>query len=120
MTTEELREMTQFETNLILKILRSSPETADFEPQLAVAKVWSLDDYGSLAIRTPDDLPNSSSAPMTKIPPEGQASDADGIDVHFLLFQRGGSLCELQIYKDDGSPISRTFEVDDIETMTVG
>ncbi len=50
---------------------------------------------------------------------EGEVLDSDGIAIHFLLFERERLLCELQIYKDDGSPIKRSVDVEDVEPMTL-
>ena len=60
-----------------------------------------------------------SSRPMTKLHAEAQAKDADGIDVHFLLFERDGLLCELQIYKDDGTPIAVALECASVEVVVL-
>ncbi len=51
---------------------------------------------------------------------EAQAPDSDGIHVHFLLHVVSGFAAELEIYKDDGTPIGRLPRADELEVMVLG
>ena len=83
------------------------------------ALVSDLDECGSIAITYSHGEAAPSRISMRKIAAEGEVLDSDGIAIHFLLFERERLLCELQIYKDDGSPIKRSVDVEDVEPMTL-
>lgn len=74
----------------------------DIERMLRTARVSQLDDAGSLAILCGERRPT---ATVKQVPVEGEMLDKDGVAVHVLLHVRDGKPSELEIYKDDGSPI---------------
>ena len=100
---EEFREMTEYEYDLIQKLL-----SIDFPGREALAKqikssvVRKIDNEGSLEF-----LVNG--APMAqverRIPIEAEAKDADGVAIHALLHVVTGLVKELEIYKDDSSSV---------------
>jgi hypothetical protein len=64
-------------------------------------RVETLDELGSLRLHsTCEPIPFVSSVPV-----EGEARDKDGVLIHVLLHARQGIPVELEIYKEDGSPI---------------
>ena len=98
--------------------------TADFAgkpevaKQLGISLVQTIDDEGSLALKPSDTAPP---APVKKlpIPVEAEGVDVDGIHVHFLLHVEKGFVKELEIYKDDGSPIKRMPSPDELEVIVL-
>jgi hypothetical protein len=54
-----------------------------------------------------------------RIPVEADAVDEDGIHVHFLLHVVKGFAKELEVYKDDGSPIRRMPSPGDLEMCQI-
>lgn len=116
---ETYRCATSFENATIRKILAADPSLAPLAEQLTGAEVARIDEYGSIAIRPAAARPDSSTGPMRKLPSEAECVDADGVHVHFLLFSRNGWLCELQIYKDDGSPLQAMPSSDELEVLVL-
>jgi uncharacterized protein DUF6984 len=112
------RQPTQFETGYIRRLL-----TADFQGkqeisnQLNAARVRVIDDDGSLEFEGRNDWPVATAE--KRIPVEGEAPDADGILIHFLLHTVKGLVKELEIYKDDGSPIMRAPKPDELRVIVL-
>ena len=115
----EWRAATASEEAILRKILLADVSTSALLAQLKDAKVATIDEYGSLTISPINATPDRMLARMVKLPAEAQAPDVDGIDVHFLIFEQGGWLSELQIYKDDGTPIRRAFSPDQLEVLVL-
>jgi hypothetical protein len=113
------RSATAFEEGVMRKILAADEKLGRFAEQVSGAAVGTIDDYGSICIRPVVAGAEAMAGPVRKLAAEGQAKDSDEIDVHFLLFEQNGRLCELQIYKDDGSPIQRRISVDDLEILVL-
>jgi hypothetical protein len=115
--SETYRCAAPFENGAIRKILAVDASLAPLAEQLTGAEVARIDDYGSISIRPAGARLENSAEPMRKVPAEAQSVDSDGVHVHFLLFVRDGWLCELQIYKDDGSPLQTTPSISDLEVL---
>jgi hypothetical protein len=112
------REPTPTETAIIQRLL-----SADFvgreglTKQLNRCRVRIIDNEGSLQLE-----PNEATLPVVvakRIPVEADASDEDGIHIHFLLHVMGGFARELEVYKDDGSPIKRAPSPKDLEVIVL-
>lgn len=101
----DYREPTARERELFQKLLSVDfPGRDELAKQLAVAQVHSLDTDGSLKIQTTVDL----SAPVSRrVPVEAEAPDVDGVPIYILLHVVDGRAYELELYKADGSRISR-------------
>lgn len=56
---------------------------------------------------------------VKQIPVEGYAIDTDGVEAHVLLHVREGLPYELEIFKDDGSPISSLDVFSNMEVMVL-
>jgi hypothetical protein len=99
----EWREPTAEEEGLLALLL--SAEFAGKEAiarQLGSAQVRVIDSEGSLALR----VSSSERADVKhRIPVEAEAHDRDGVMVHMLLHVVDGVVSELEIYKEDSSPI---------------
>lgn len=54
-----------------------------------------------------------------RIPVEAEGRDADGESVHFLLHVVDGRLSEIEIYRDDGAPLSRMPDPGELEVITL-
>lgn len=100
------RQLTDHERRLVEKLL--SPEFPGCEAlraQLKTARVSTIDQDGSLQFRVSGPPANVEQ----RVPAEGYYFDAEGDElrpaVHVLLHVVGGMLNELEVYKDDGSPI---------------
>jgi hypothetical protein len=93
------------------------PGKEEIAKQLAGCRVRIIDDEGSLEFE-----PRDAARPATvkkRIPVEADAADEDGIHVHFLLHVVKGFAKELEVYKDDGSPIKRMPCPDDLEVIVL-
>ena len=77
-------------------------------------QVEEIDANGSVAFRVTSAV---TAEVRYAVPVEASGDDSDGISIHFLLHVRHGRVHELEIYKDDGSPIRRWPRVDDLEVF---
>lgn len=100
---EEFRPLAESEQELLQRLL--SAEFAGREEignQLRNAQVRTIDENGSLEIRTTE----TRLAPVAnRIPVESEGSDSDGVPVYALLHVVDGKAVELELYKADGSTI---------------
>ena len=99
----EFRNMTNDEWKLVAKLLEYEFKGADeLRAQLRTARVRDLDDDGCLEFM----VENGPLADVSdRVPAEGYTTDVDGVRVHALLHVVHGKLNELEIYKDDNSPV---------------
>ncbi len=91
--------ITTDEKELIEMILKNLEGSNISLPQSE--KVEELDQEGSLRFS------NTIITPHKYVPVEAEFIDDDGISVHALIFVKANVVDELEIYKDDGSPIVR-------------
>jgi hypothetical protein len=85
--------------------------------QLTGARVRQIDEDGSLEFE-----PNIAAVPALvakRVPVEAEGRDEDGIGVHFLLHVVEGSVKELEIYKNDGSPVRRIPDPDSLTLIVL-
>jgi hypothetical protein len=93
------------------------PGKEEIAKQLACCRVRIIDDEGSLELELSD-----VARPATvekRIPVEADAVDEDGIHVHFLLHVVKGFAKELEVYKDDGTPIKRMPQPNQLEVIVL-
>lgn len=93
------------------------PGKEEIAKQLASCRVRIIDDEGSLELQLSDTA--SPATVRKRIPVEADAVDEDGIHVHFLLHVANGLAKELEVYKDDGSPIRRMPSPNDLEIIVL-
>lgn len=117
-TEEHFREPTTTEREVMQRLLAADfPGKEDIAKQLAGSRVRIIDDEGSLELE-----PSAAARPATvekRIPVEADAVDEDGIHVHFLLHVVKGFAKELEVYKDDGTPIRRMPSPNDLEIIVL-
>lgn len=106
---EKWRELTRAEKGCIQKLLCSSDWTGFWHADDFVCSV--LDEFGSLALslRASPAMPNLVTSPIVS----GYFSDNDRQDFpvgEILLFERDGTLTELQVYRSDGLPLKRELD----------
>ena len=99
------RDLTKEEHEILKRLLEPTfPGSIELRDQLNSVKAEVIDEDGGLALQSvtgPD-------APVRwRVPTEGECKDADGVDVHVLLHVLSGRMCELELYKEDGSRVSR-------------
>lgn len=98
------REMTTQERRVLERLLSSDfPGREVLDRQIRDALVRQIDDEGSLefSVRSHDRAEVSK-----RIPTEAEFEDADGVTAHILLHVVDGKCNELEIYKDDSTPIT--------------
>ena len=115
---EHFREPTLMEKELVHRLLAADfPGKAEVTAQLVGCQVRIIDNEGSLELR-PVDMSRPATVRKT-IPVEAEGVDEDGIQVHFLLHVVRGFARELEIYKDDGSPIRQMPSPSDLEVIVL-
>jgi hypothetical protein len=107
----------QSERDLVSRLLATKfPGHEQLAAQLSSATVESIDTNGSLRF----DIRSGARADVSKrIPVEAQCLDSDNVWVHALLHVVDGRLTELEIYKDDSSPVVRTVGAEEWEIVTL-
>jgi hypothetical protein len=97
------RKLNQNEMQLIDRLLEEDfPGRDAISEQIKLALVEQIDANGSLKFYV-----NGNVEAVTKfrIPTEGEFEDVDGVTIHVLLHVVDGRVNELEIYKDDSSPV---------------
>jgi len=117
-TEEHFREPVPTEREVILRLLAADfPGKEEIARQLADCRVRIIDDEGSLELE-PSDAAKSAMVEK-RIPVEAEGIDEDGIHVHVLLHVVKGFAAELEIYKDDGTPIRRMPSACDLKVIVL-
>ena len=115
---QHFREPTLTEAQIMQRLLAADfPGKEEIAKQLASCRVRIIDDEGSLELKLSD-----TTKPATvekRIPVEADAVDEDGIHVHFLLHVVKGLAKELEVYKDDGTPIRRMPSPNELEIIVL-
>jgi hypothetical protein len=115
---QHFREPTPTEAEVMQRLLAADfPGKEEIAKQLAGCRVRIIDDEGSLELELSDAA--KPAVVEKRIPVEADAVDEDGIHVHFLLHVVKGFAKELEVYKDDGSPIKRMPCPDDLEVIVL-
>ena len=93
------------ERALLNRLLEASfPGRDELALALGDVEVNTIDENGSLQLHSTA----INQIPVVKrIPVEAEAADEDGITIHVLLHVIQGRPSELEIYKDDSSPVKR-------------
>lgn len=101
----DFRQPTSQEEALLKRLLEANfPGRDELVQLLRDFQVRVIDDEGSLELRSQ----SAAIAPVVKrIPVEAEAKDRDGVDIHLLLHVVNGRPTELEIFKDDGSPVKQ-------------
>jgi hypothetical protein len=115
---QEFRAPTILEQQIFQRLLTADfPGKETVAKQLEAVRVRTIDEEGSLALKPHD---HQEACVEKTIPVEANGVDEDGIQVHFLLYVTKGVVNELEIYKDDGSPIKRMPLPESLEVMVLG
>ena len=96
------RSLTSSERALIDRLLEPEfPGRDELRRQLDMTRAVELEDGGLTLI-----CDTTVRAPVkTRVPTEGEYLDADGVPVHVLLHVVDGIVSELEIFKEDSSPV---------------
>lgn len=92
------------------------PGRDELKEQLTGAVVRPIDESGSLEIKAES---GPAAEVAKRVPVEAESPDSDGIAVHFLLHVVNGRAVELDVYKDDGTPIKRAPEPNDLRVIVL-
>ncbi|MCB9938856.1 MAG: hypothetical protein H6823_11475 [Planctomycetaceae bacterium] len=82
--------------------------------QLTSATVEPIDLNGSLRFEVHEDTHADVSK---RIPVEAHCLDSDDVCIHALLHVLNGRLSELEIYKDDSTPVVRAIDAEEWEIV---
>jgi hypothetical protein len=105
MNSSSFRNLTDYERSLIGRLLEEDfAGRATLASQIEEALVRQLDEHGCLEFSVKRDIVANV---KDRIPTEREFKDTDGVAIHVLLHVVKGKVDELEIYKDDGSPVVR-------------
>jgi len=97
------RDFTTYEQEIIDRILEKAfPGRDEICEQVKKCLVRTIDEDESLEFLVQS---NVKAKVKRRIPIEAEFQDADGVLIHLLLHVVDGKVNELEIYKEDGSPI---------------
>jgi hypothetical protein len=115
----DFREQTEKERELIARLLEPDfPGKETLARQMSPSRVRHIDLEGSLEFEFP--LVESPAPVVKRVPIEAEGADDDGIGIHVLLHVVDGIAKEVEIYKDDGSPIERMPEPRELHLVVLG
>jgi hypothetical protein len=111
-----LRNLTEEERRLIERLLEEDfPGRDAILQQIKNSRVTEWDDHNrSLAFEVG---PSPLSFPKSRIPVEGEFEDVDGVTIHILLHVIDGWVKDLEVYKDDSSPVIRLPSADELRVF---
>lgn len=110
MTTATFRPLTTDERSILDRMLESDfPGRDAAREQLSHATARTIDTEGSLEIRTESDAVIRNERTVVA---ESWYLDDDGMVVNLLLHVSQGKIRELEIYKDDSSPVRKRPSAD--------
>ncbi len=99
----EFRILEPDERRLIDHLLEGTfPGSDALREQINSCKALIIDENGSLKLRVTSD---TKARTKSRIPTEGEAEDSDGVTIHVLLHVVDGKMHQLEIYKEDSSPV---------------
>lgn len=103
MKPHSIRKPSEYEVALFARLTELEYPGRDVSKrQLEQCQVGLIDEDGSLRVHT---TVQEKASVLFSVPVEAVAKDSDGVAVHFVLHVVNGLVHELEIYKDDGSPI---------------
>ena len=107
------RPLTDYEKQLVLKLLEALLNGAQYAEQLNNVQVsrWAGD--SSLKFEFRESV--GSLGNEMGIPVEGEFKDVDGVPIHVLLHVKDGRLHILEIYKENGSEVIRMPPAADLQ-----
>lgn len=108
------RAPTDYELALLGRLAEESDQQEVLGTQISELEVTTIDDYGSLALKTRSNLRGTF---PRRVPVEAEGVDADGIAIHALLHVSEGAVLELEFYKDDGTPVTRRPSIEEWEVL---
>jgi Domain of unknown function (DUF6984) len=117
MSERRYRQLTDFERRLVLRLFEPTFAGRDeLLNQVDGMLACTIDENGSLDLLP---RPELIASVEKRVPSEGEAVDADGIMIHYLLHVVSGRLKELEIYKEDSSKVVRHPDPDNIDAFAL-
>jgi hypothetical protein len=114
----EPRPLSERERRMLAALLAADfPGRSALSVQAAHVKGRRIDQNGSLALAPePETL---RAEVVRRIPVEAEFDDQDGVGVHVLLHVLDGYLNELEIYREDSSPLQREPDPEDFRLIVL-
>jgi hypothetical protein len=113
----EWRNLTQSEKEILAKLLEKDfPGRDAIAQQIEDSLVTEIDRDGSLEFNV---SVNTVAVTKYRVPVEAYYQDADGVTVHVLLHVLDGRVKELEIYKDDSSPVIKRPVANQLQVITL-
>jgi hypothetical protein len=112
------RPLSSTERSVLAKLLSEDfPGSPALREQLAHVRARRIDADGSLALQP---APDATQAEVTRrIPVEAELEDVDDVTIHALLHVIDGLINELEVYREDSSPIRRDIRPDDFRLIVL-
>jgi hypothetical protein len=112
------RNFTAHEQRIIDRLLEKAfPGRDEICEQMKSCLVRTIDEDKSLEFLVRS---NVKAKVKKRVPVEAEVQDTDGISIHILLHVVDGKLNELEIYKEDGSPILERPDPSKLKVVCLG
>jgi cellulose biosynthesis protein BcsQ len=112
------RHLTALEQGIVDKLMEQDFQgKKELLEQIKQCLVKIIDENGSLEFKVSDEMVANVD---TRIPTEAEMEDEDGITIHVLLHVVDKKLDELEIYKDDLTPIIKTLNPSNFRLIQLG
>lgn len=100
------RDLTPAERAVLARLLEPEfPGNRELRMQLDVVKAATIDEDGGLALQCDEGCPRAKV--RASVPTEAEYRDSDGVPVHILLHVAEGVMNELEVFKEERTPILR-------------
>jgi hypothetical protein len=112
----EYRQLSDSERKLLEKLLEPKfPGRLELLEQLKAVRAKEIDEDGGLELQC---IASQPAPVMCRVPTEGECNDSDGVAIHILLHVVDGMMCELELFKEDGSRVSTFPNPQDLVLVT--
>jgi hypothetical protein len=119
MAIEDFRPLEDVEIKVLEKLLSEAPSDIGFlRAQIDNARVRVVDEYGSLQFFIPSESSDKDRPLVIGRQPDHDTVPVQGPYINLILFLRGDRISELQIFKDDGTPIRARIDPGKFEVMS--
>ena len=115
MIQDSFRPLSSIERHILNRLTSVVLPDGDFlKRQVDACLVRTIDEFGSLEFSvSSNERYDDADGPLVTAQQEDVGTvPLQGPYINFILFLRGGMLTELQIYKDDGTPIRAIYDPD--------
>jgi hypothetical protein len=113
------RPLTSYEQKLLYVLLEPDfPGKDQILQQIAHAQARTIDQDGSIEFAVDPNL--KADGVLYAVPTEAEARDQDGVTIHVLLHVVNDKVKELEVFREDNSPVLQMPEPEAFQVFAIG